>query len=131
MEIENIKSELILILENKNFDNNKSKYLLFIEKYVNLNKEYNDKLKLLYLNMLDKTKLISSVKNNINEELKHYNFNMILKSSNSQSKNEIIIDKNFNNIINDNIDAKNKDIINIDNNDNDKDNENDKIDFII
>ena len=67
-----IKSELILILENKNLDNNKSQYSLFIEKNANLNKEYNNKFKLFYLNMLDKEKLITCISKNdkINDNIK-------------------------------------------------------------
>ena len=91
-----IKSELILILENKYSDNNKSQYSLFIGKYANLNKEYNNKFKLLYLNMLDKEKLITCIQNNINDEIKKYNFNLIFKSINNKciSKNDKINDNN-------------------------------------
>ena len=106
LEQEKIKKEITFILSDKNFDSAKSQYLLFIEKYANLNKEYNNKLNILYLNMLNEKKLISTVQNNINEEIKKYGINNILKINivnNDQSKNEIIVNQNLNNNIKDNI----------------------------
>ena len=106
LEQEKIKKEITFILSDKNFDSAKSQYLLFIEKYANLNKEYNNKLNILYLNMLNEKKLISTVQNNINEEIKKYDINNILKINivnNDQSKNEIIVNQNLNNNIKDNI----------------------------
>ena len=66
IEQEKIKKEIILILNNQNFDSTKSQYLLFIEKYANVNEKYNNKLNILYLNMLNEKKLISTVQNNNN-----------------------------------------------------------------
>ena len=130
IEQENIRNELILILQNKNLDNDKSQYSLFIEKYTNLNKDYNNKFKILYFNMLNKNKLISCIQIDSNEEIKNYNLNKILitnNNANNQSKNEIIIENNFNVNMNDNIEDKINNIMNENKNDNIKDNINDEI----
>ena len=130
IEQENIRKELILIFENKNLDKNKSQYSLFIEKYTNLNKDYNNKFKILYFNMLNKNKLISCMQTNSNEEIKNYNISKILitnNNANNQSKNEIIIEKNFNVNKNDNIEDKINNIINENKSDNIKDNINGEI----
>ena len=113
MEQEIIKKELILILNNQNFDSTKSQYLLFIEKYANLNEKYNNKLNILYLNLLNEKKLISTVQNN-NKEIKKYNINNILKINivdNGLAKNEIINTQNLNNNIKDNMDNNIKIVI--------------------
>ena len=134
IEQEKIKKEIILILNNQNFDSTKSQYLLFIEKYANVNEKYNNKLNILYLNMLNEKKLISTVQNNNNEELKKYDINNILKRNiedNGQSKNAIIVEQNINNNIKDNMDNDIKIVVQNNKSDNINNNINEKTKDII
>lgn len=114
-ETDKIKKELLYLLNNEKLDDNKSQYLILIEKCSDCNIEQNNnKLKILYFNLLIKNNLIEYITNNNNNEIKTYNMKLILKYD--IVYNENMIDKNIiNNNIEDDIIDNNNDKNEIDN----------------